>query len=139
MNMPTRMVPLFRGLRVAPGWNSPTSLVKPPAKANRLGNGKYSPEGTGCTLSSRAVPSPVGLIHAAELYTSGGPGASVVPMEPAIVQIFVLRAIALMASRNRESLVKNGAGDSGQTTNSIFVGLAATDFTVSSVSSFKVC
>src|ERR1700757_1253666 len=60
-------------------------------------------------------------------------------MEPAIVQVFVLRAIALRASRNRGSLVKNGAGDSGQTTRSIFVGLAATDFTVSSVSSFKVC
>ncbi len=99
------------------------------------------------------IHSPLGLIHTAELksgevWPAAPTGDAVpvvpapiepIPIAPATVQVLVSRAISLTASRKRGSLVRNGAGDSGQTTKSIFIGLAATDFIVSSVNSFRVC
>src|SRR5271154_6331269 len=123
MKTPSRSPPASRGTRSVPGVNSPTSLVKPPAKENKLGKGRYSPKGTRWALSYRAFQSPSGEINAAELKIAGavtpGDGAAV-PIAPVIVQAPVWRAMSLIGTRNLASLVKNGAGDSGQTIRSIF-------------------
>src|SRR5208283_3242938 len=113
------MLPACSGVRDVPDLNSPTSLVRPPAKENNQGNGRYSPNGTRWTLSYRAVHSPVGVTSAAELNTSEADppfcAAGVLPIAPVTTQLRVVRAISLTGSRNSGSLVKNGAGDSGHT------------------------
>src|ERR1035438_3883234 len=145
------MLPALSGALDVPALNSPTSLVSPPAKENSQGNGKYSPNGTRCTLSYRAVQSPVGLTSTAKLYTSGDAlrcAAGVLPIAPVTTQLRVLRAISVSGSRNSGSLVKNGAGDSGHTIKSTLpcsdsVALDADELeaaacTLSSVSSCSV-
>src|ERR1700680_2655467 len=72
--------------------------------------------------------------------------AGVFPMAPVTTQVCVLRAIALTGSRNNGSLVKKGAGDSGQTIKSTLAGfessvrdeLEAAAFTLRSVNSRSV-
>src|ERR1700730_9699307 len=141
MKTPTFSPAASRASRDAPCPNSPTSFVRPPANENKLGNGRYSPNGTRWILSYRAVHSPDGLTNAAELDGFAGvPTDGSIPIEPAMVQVLVARDIALTASRKRGSLVKNGAGDSGQTSKSIFaIWPLATEFTLSSVSWWIVC
>src|SRR5271166_5451497 len=118
------MLPASSAALDVPALNSPTSFVSPPAKENNHGNGKYSPNGTRCTLSYRAVHSPVGLTSAAELKTSGDAllgceKRGLLPIAPVTTQLRVVRAISLTGSRNNRSMVKNGAGDSGHTLKSV--------------------
>src|SRR3954449_4417736 len=97
MNTPSFSPPVSRGRREGPYPNCPTSCVRPPAKENRLGNGRYSPKGTRCTLSYRATQSPLGLTSAAELYTGPaafGLGASL-PTDPVTIHNLVARAMLL--------------------------------------------
>ena len=85
--------------------------------------------------------SPTGVTTEAELKIGPsvfGVGA-LLPIEPTTVEECVSRAIPLTTSRNLGSLLKNGAGDSGQTIRSIFAFASVADLIVSCVRSVSVC
>src|SRR5579871_813510 len=141
MKTPNFIPPASKGAREVPRSNRPTSCVSPPANEKRLGNGRYSPNGTRWTLSYRDCHCPPAFTNTAELNNGAsefGVGASL-PIMPNTRGTEVARATSPISFLRCGSFEKNGAGDSGQTVRSIFPAFLAALLLVRLISSCRVC
>ena len=76
------------------------------------------------------LPFPVGADQRRRIEICARPNLALrelLPIVPVTAHAFVLCAISLTAPRNCGSFVKNGAGDSGQTTSPIFAAAIIRD------------